>query len=123
MHYIVSKITQYIASVSQILAIIVIFIGIVKSLVIFIKDSMFKMSAIEAVKESRIELGHSFSLGLGFLIGASILQTMLAPTWNDIGKLTAIIVLRTFLNYFLIRETKINFLSKKNNVVPDINKK
>ncbi len=86
------------------LAIIVIFLGIVKSLIIFIKDALFKMSSAESFRESRIELGHAFSLGLGFLIGASILNTTLAPTWNDIGQLASIIVLRTFLNFFMMRE-------------------
>ncbi|MBU0677226.1 MAG: DUF1622 domain-containing protein [Verrucomicrobia bacterium] len=51
-----------------------------------------------------MELGHSFSLGLGFLIGASILNTTIAPTWNDIGQLAAIIAIRTILNYFLLKE-------------------
>ena len=48
-------------------------------------------------------MGYFFSLGLSFLIGASILKTSLAPTWNDIGQLGAIIVLRTTLNYLLLR--------------------
>jgi hypothetical protein len=29
-----------------------------------------------------------------------------APSWNDIGKLAAIAILRTALNYFLARELK-----------------
>ncbi len=35
-----------------------------------------------------------------------IIRTMVAPTWNDIGQLTAIIVIRTALNFFLGRETE-----------------
>ncbi|RMF24300.1 MAG: DUF1622 domain-containing protein, partial [Cyanobacteria bacterium J083] len=38
-----------------------------------------------------------------FLIGASILKTTISPTWNDIGQLAAIIILRTMLNYLLLR--------------------
>ena len=88
----------------QILAMLVISIGIVKALIIFIKDALFGKKASIAIKESRMELGHSFSLGLGFLIGASILRTTLAPTWNDIGQLATIIAIRTALNYFLLVE-------------------
>ncbi|MEM7590776.1 MAG: DUF1622 domain-containing protein [Cyanobacteria bacterium P01_A01_bin.83] len=40
-------------------------------------------------------MGYSFSLGLSFLIGASILTSTIAPSWNDIGQLAAIIALRT----------------------------
>jgi uncharacterized membrane protein len=43
-------------------------------------------------------------LGLAFLIGASILKTIIAPTWNDIGQLAAIIGIRTALNYFLLKD-------------------
>jgi uncharacterized membrane protein len=59
---------------------------------------------MKAIRESRIELGHSFSLGLGFLIGASILKTAAAPNWDDIGKLSVIIAIRTILNFFLTME-------------------
>ena len=57
---------------------------------------------------SRIKLGHSLSLGLEFLIGADILKTAVAPTWNDIGQLAAIIAIRTVLNFFLMRELEQN---------------
>jgi uncharacterized membrane protein len=33
-----------------------------------------------------------------------ILRTTITPTWNEIGQLAAIIVLRTALNYFLQNE-------------------
>lgn len=92
-------------------AIIVIAIGIVKAFLIFIVDVFTKKEAREAIKESRLEIGHAFSLGLGFLIGASILNTTIAPTWNDIGQLASIIAIRTILNYFLMRD--IDQLSEK----------
>jgi uncharacterized membrane protein len=40
------------------------------------------------------------------LLAADILATAIAPTWDEIGKLAAIAVLRTALNYFLERELK-----------------
>ncbi len=90
--------------VFHLLAILVLSIGIVKAMITYTKDAVFGARAADAVKESRLELGHSFSLGLGFLIGGSILNTTIAPEWNDIGKLAAIIAIRTVLNYFLLRE-------------------
>ena len=44
------------------------------------------------------------AMALEFLLGADILSTAVAPTWNEIGKLGAIAVIRTTLNYFLSRE-------------------
>jgi uncharacterized membrane protein len=67
----------------------------------------------DSVKASRLELGHSFSLTLGFLIGASILKTTLAPTWNEIGQLSAIIAIRTILNYFLLHDIAVHSESPK----------
>ena len=88
----------------QVLAMLVILVGIIKALMIFVKDALLKGKAGEAIQESRLELGHSFSLGLSFLIGASILRTTLAPTWTDIAQLATIIGIRTVLNYFMMQE-------------------
>jgi uncharacterized membrane protein len=54
--------------------------------------------------EIRLSLGRSLALALEFELGADILKTAVAPTWNEIGQLAAIAVLRTALNYFLERE-------------------
>lgn len=97
-------INEYVTLLLQFAAIIVIVIGVIKSMGIFFKDVLFKQKSSEAIAESRLELGHSFSLGLGFLIGASILKSTIAPSWEDIGKLSAIIAIRTVLNYFLLKE-------------------
>lgn len=107
------ELIDYFITVSQILAIVVIGTGMIKSFIIFVKDSMFKTESREAIEESRLEIGHAFSLGLSFLIGASILKTTIAPTWNDIGQLAAIIGLRTVLNYFLRLDIERKSLSLK----------
>ena len=57
-----------VVSVCQLLAILVISIGLIKSLTIYVKDALFGTDSAIAIQESRLELGHSFSLGLGFLI-------------------------------------------------------
>lgn len=42
--------------------------------------------------------------GLTFQLAADILETSIAPTWDEIGRVGAIAVIRTFLNYFLERD-------------------
>jgi uncharacterized membrane protein len=54
--------------------------------------------------EIRISLARSLALALEFTLGADILKTAVAPTWEAIGMLAAIAVLRTLLNYFLEKE-------------------
>jgi uncharacterized membrane protein len=55
-------------------------------------------------EQVRLNLGRWLALALEFELAADILRTAVAPTWNEIGQLAAIIVLRTALNYFLQRE-------------------
>jgi len=43
-------------------------------------------------------------LGLEFELAADIVRTAISPSWNDIGQLAAIGVIRTFLNYFLEKD-------------------
>lgn len=52
----------------------------------------------------RIKLGRWLAVALELELAADILGTAIAPTWDEIGKLAAIIVLRTVLNFFLQRE-------------------
>ncbi len=61
----------------------------------------------------RLELGISLVLALEFLLAADIVGTAISPSWSDIGKLTAIAGIRTFLNFFLEKEIK--ELQQKNN--------
>jgi len=58
----------------------------------------------EAKEHVRLRLGRWLALGLEFELAADILRTAVAPTWNEIGQLAAIVVLRTVLNFFLQKE-------------------
>ncbi|MBS0638973.1 MAG: DUF1622 domain-containing protein [Acetobacteraceae bacterium] len=54
--------------------------------------------------EARLTLARFLAIALEFQLGADILSTAVAPSWDAIGKLAAIAVIRTALNYFLSRE-------------------
>lgn len=54
----------------------------------------------------RIGIGQYLALGLEFLVAKDIIDTVLKPTWNDLGKLAVIIVLRTAITIFLAYEVK-----------------
>src|SRR5262245_46676697 len=43
-------------------------------------------------------------LALEFELAADIVTSVVAPTWVDLGRLGAIAVIRTFLNYFLEKD-------------------
>lgn len=90
-------------STCQLLAIFVISVGIIRALLIFLRSSLFQPQTTLAFQRSRLAMGYSFSLGLSFLVGASILKTMLSSQWEDIARLVIIIAVRTTLNLLLER--------------------
>lgn len=52
----------------------------------------------------RLGLARYLAVALEFQLGADILSTAISPSWDQIGKLGAIAVIRTALNYFLMLE-------------------
>jgi uncharacterized membrane protein len=54
----------------------------------------------------RLAFARYLTLALELQLAADILSTSVAPTWDRIGKLAAIAVIRTALNYFLSKELK-----------------
>ena len=49
--------------------------------------------------------GFGCRFALEFEVAADILRTAIAPSWNQIGQLTVIIVLRSALNFVLRAES------------------
>jgi uncharacterized membrane protein len=106
MHDTVKTIAQYTAAVSEGIAVIFIISGMIGAVLIYVRKTFLIKTDYRANVESRNHLGYSLSLGLEFLIGADILKTAISPTWEDLGKLAAIVGIRTVLNFFLTRELK-----------------
>ncbi len=61
---------------------------------------------LESFNRVRLTLARFLALALEFQLAADILSTAIAPSWDQIGKLGAIAVIRTLLNYFLMREMR-----------------
>ena len=81
---------------------VVIGIGVSIALVAFARSLLARRpSDFNAI---RLVLARYLAMALEFQLGADILSTAVAPTWNEIGKLGVIAVIRTTLNYFLSRE-------------------
>ena len=101
--------TGYLASgVEGIAAVLIAFAAIqaaLRAIVLFIKRGQGSLQSQEPQTELlRLRLGRWLALALEFELGADILRTAIAPTWNEIGQLAAIATIRTALNYFLQQE-------------------
>lgn len=52
----------------------------------------------------RLRFGMWLGLALEFQLASDILNTTIAPSFDELGKLGVIVLIRTFLNYFLSKE-------------------
>ena len=86
---------------------IVVFLGVGKTIVKYLRDFFGRKLPTRQVALLRLQLGQSMVMGLEFQVAADILKTTLSPNWNDVLLLSAIIALRTVLNYLLEREMHI----------------
>jgi uncharacterized membrane protein len=105
MEELAKQITLTISQAVEILAAVIIGIAIFK--VLFRYISVLAVSKTILSKEKmRVEFGSSVAVALELMLGADVLATAVAPSWNDIGQLAAIAIIRTALNYFLGKELK-----------------
>jgi uncharacterized membrane protein len=105
MEDIAKTITLYISHALEIVSATVIAAALLKLIYSYFTSFTLKKGILSA-GEARVKFGGSVSVALELLLGADVLATAVAPSWDDIGKLAAIAVLRTALNYVLGKELK-----------------
>jgi uncharacterized membrane protein len=96
--------TNYLAAVIEATAGVLVGLAAVEATIRALPLFVSRKAPPEAKEYVRLRLGRWLALALEFELAADILRTAVAPPWNEIGQLAAIIVLRTALNYFLQRE-------------------
>jgi uncharacterized membrane protein len=99
----------WLASVTEAISAFIIGVGVLQGAVLTLALAVPAISGaairtLDPRENIRLKLGRWLALALEFQLAADILKTAVAPTWDDVGKVAAIIVLRTMLNYFLARE-------------------
>jgi uncharacterized membrane protein len=98
------NLVQWMRLIIETTSAVIICIGVVVALFEFAR--LLIPPQTEGYNRIRLTLARYLSLALEFQLGADILSTAIAPSWNQIGKLAAIAVIRTALNYFLMREMR-----------------
>ena len=68
--------------------------------------SFTKLNYTISKEAIRVQFGSSVAVALELMLGADVLATAVAPSWDELGKLAAIAIIRTALNFFLERELK-----------------
>ena len=86
---------------------LIVLLGTAVSLVEFLRKEIFERAEVVRLNEAiRIKLGSYLVLGLEFFIAGDIVKTIITPTWESLGILGAIVVIRTILSYFLTKDLK-----------------
>jgi uncharacterized membrane protein len=86
------------------MALVLIAIGTVEAFVNGLRAMLTQPGASHASRGVWLRYARWLVAGLTFQLAADILETAIAPSWQDIGRLGAIAAIRTFLNYFLERD-------------------
>ena len=105
MEEIAKNITINVSHAVEILAAVIIGIAVVKVLFNYL-SALYVVKTKISKEAIRVQFGSSVAVALELMLGADVLATAVAPSWNDIGQLAAIAVIRTALNFFLGKELK-----------------
>ncbi len=101
----VRLIAQFVARLAELSAALIVAFAVLEALY-FVLRVFWKRDAVpdHRKEDLRLALGRWLAIALEFLLAADIVLTAIAPTWQDIGQLGAVALIRTALNFFLQRE-------------------
>ncbi len=89
----------------ELVGVAIIIVGIILGTVSFLRDGVRTSDWRSAYPRYRSDIGRGILLGLELLVGADIISTITAPlTFESVGLLAAIVVIRTFLSFSLETE-------------------
>ena len=92
---------HWVTTVIEVVGVAVIVVGAVLAAVHYVRRGS-TIGWQEAYKRFRAELGRAILLGLEFLVAADIIGTVaVTPTFESLGVLAAIVLIRTFLSFSL----------------------
>lgn len=100
-----SEIITYLVKFFEVVGTLIVIWGGVQGLYFFIKREL-KRDSLDRIEKVRYILGNKMLIGLEFFLAGDILETIIAPTWEELGKLGALVTIRTVLSYFLDMEIK-----------------
>ncbi len=98
----VLEIVEYVAFAIEVLAVVVIAIGVVYAFSVYFVGRTNSSSGQRIIKEFRERLGHTLLTGLEILVAADVIRTVaLEPSLENVAILGLLVVIRTFLSWSL----------------------
>jgi uncharacterized membrane protein len=105
MQELVKQLAEHVALSIELVAILVVTVGTLEAVAAAIR-MIFTGRSDTARREAMLRYARWLAAGLTFQLAGDIVHTAVAPTWDGIGRLAAIAVIRTFLTFFLERDIK-----------------
>jgi uncharacterized membrane protein len=105
MQELVKQLAEHVALSIELVAILVVAVGTLEA-VTAAGRMIFTGRPDTAGREAMLKYARWLAAGLTFQLAGDIVHTAVAPTWDGIGRLAAIAVIRTFLTFFLERDIK-----------------
>jgi uncharacterized membrane protein len=96
--------TEVAVPLIDVIALLAILIGTLEAVVAIVGVVLTRPKDTLAARSVWMRYSRWLIAGLTFQLAADILETSVAPTWDDIGRIAVIAVIRTMLNYFLERD-------------------
>ncbi|ABR91454.1 Uncharacterized conserved protein [Janthinobacterium sp. Marseille] len=97
-------IAAYIALVIESIGILMIAIGTVVAIANVLQHVLVQKRNNAEQRNVYLQYAGWLVAGLTFQLAGDIVHTAIAPSWDEIGKLAAIALIRTFLTYFLDKD-------------------
>ncbi len=99
------ELAEYVALAIEFVAIVVIAIGALQAIIGIVRVGWRSDdAATRAQRALWMKFARWLVAGMTFQLAADVVNTSLAPTWDEVGHLAAIAAVRTFLAFFLDRE-------------------
>jgi uncharacterized membrane protein len=104
MEDVLKNIAAYVSLGLQAVAILLIVIGAIEAVINICRVMLERRVANADKRAVWLEFAQWLVAGLTFQLAADIVQTTIAPSWDEVGRLAAIAAIRTFLTFFLDRD-------------------
>jgi uncharacterized membrane protein len=102
---VVQTIADKVALGCELLSVLLLAVGAIEA-VVALTLSARHWADIRPRRAARVRFAAWIMLALELTLASDIVRTAISPTWNDIGQLAAIALIRTILGLFLERDTE-----------------
>lgn len=106
MRQLLTDLTVFVVPFIDLVALAVIVLGTIEACFHIAKVTFVQGNDQQAARYVWMRYSRWLVAGLTFQLAADIIETSVAPSWDDIGQLGAIAVIRTFLDFFLARDQR-----------------